>query len=82
MKDSADRLFREPHIGPERLLARFDESSTALLALIALNLVAAPANLHRFDLAIVARHYGLAFFGQKGQNSCGRKNPAFGASPR
>lgn len=30
----------------------------------------------------MARHSGLAFFGRKGQNSCGCRNPAFGTSRR
>ena len=35
-----------------------------------------------FDPAIVAGHFGLAFFGRKRQNDSGRKNPVFGFGPR
>ena len=53
-----------------------------LLALVALvPLAVAPVALS-FDSAVVTRHLALAFFRRKSQNDSGRRNPAFGASPR
>lgn len=65
------------------LLLRFRESLAALLALPTLDPVpSVEAGFHHFESAIVVRHFDLAFFGRKRQNDCGRRNPAFGESPR
>jgi len=48
---------------------------------ITLEPVAALSGFGAVDPAVVAGHFGLAFFGNKRQNDSGRKNPAFGASP-
>jgi hypothetical protein len=79
----ADLFLWEPDIGSERLLLRPREPLSALLALPALNPI--PAVKSGFDdlqSAVVARHFGLAFFGQNGQNASGCRNPAFGFGPR
>jgi hypothetical protein len=83
MEDSADGFLGEPYIFSEGLLLWLSEPLAALLALIPLNLVpTVETGLHRFYSARVTSHFGIAFFGRKRQNDCGRRNPAFGESPR
>lgn len=83
VQDHLNLLTRQPHIGSERLLLRLREPLAALLALPALNPIPTIETcLHHLDPAVVARHFGLAFFGRKGQNDSGFDNPAFGFGPR
>lgn len=51
VEDSANCFLREPHVGPERLLARLRVSLAALLTLPPLDVVASFTSFDRFDFA-------------------------------
>jgi hypothetical protein len=65
MENHADLFLRQAHVCTERFLAQFREPLAALLALPTLRIVPPTSRFHRFDFAIVARHFEPCFLQAK-----------------
>jgi hypothetical protein len=61
IQDHAHLLLGEPHVGSEGLFLRLRKPLTALLALVALNLIAPLPSFDSFDPARMARHGGISY---------------------
>jgi hypothetical protein len=65
-------ISSQSHVSVKWLLLWCGNTLSALLAFEPLNLVpSVKTSFHHLDIAIGARHLGLAFFGQKNQNDSG-----------
>ena len=80
LEDQGHFLWRKPNVLAKWLGLRLRKSFVALLALPALHSFRSVKTcLHHLHAAVVARHFGLAFFGMRSQNDSGCHNPVLGS---